>query len=70
MVCFDQKGKELERLILPCREVTAPAFGGRGLGDLYVTTGRPCADIEEEAGRLFVFPAVGARGLPVGSFAG
>ena len=70
VVCFDQEGKELERLILPCREVTAPAFGGGDLDDLYVTTGQPCADIEEEAGRLFVFPAVGVRGLPVSAFAG
>ena len=70
VVCFDQEGKELERLILPCREVTAPAFGGGGLGDLYVTTGQPAANIEKEAGRLFVFPAVGARGLPVSAFAG
>jgi len=27
VVCFDEKCKELEGLILPCREVTAPAFG-------------------------------------------
>ena len=70
VVCFDEEGKELERLILPCREVTAPAFGGEGLGDLYLTTGQPHEEIEEEAGRLFVFPAVGARGLPVSAFAG
>jgi len=70
VVCFDQEGKELERLILPCREVTAPAFGGKGMSDLYVTTGQPRADIEEESGHLFVFSAVGARGLPVTAFAG
>ena len=70
VVCFDQNGSELERLTLPCREVTAPAFGGNDLGDLYVTTGQPDEDIEEVAGRLLVFPAVGARGLPVSAFAG
>ncbi len=70
VVCFDQEGKELERLVLPCREVTAPAFGGEGMTDLYVTTGQPCNDPEEEAGHLFVFQAMGARGVPVTAFAG
>ncbi len=39
---------------LPCREVTACAFGGPDLGDLYITTGKPPSEIEPLAGRLFV----------------
>ena len=70
VVCFDQSGKELHRLEFTCREVTAPAFGGEDLGDLYVTTGLPKEDVEEDAGRLFVVRDIGATGLPANSFAG
>lgn len=70
VTCFDQTGKELHRLELPCREVTAPAFGGDDLGDLYVTTGIPKEEVEEHAGRLFVAPSLGVRGQPAHSFGG
>ena len=70
MVCFDQEGHELRRLELPCREVTAPAFGGANLDDLYITTGLPGEDAEEHAGRLFVVRGVGATGLSANGFAG
>ena len=70
VVCFDQAGTELRRIEFPCREVTAPAFGGQDLGDLYVTTGIPKDELEEEAGRLFVIRGVGATGLPANAFAG
>ena len=70
VVCFDQQGNELERLFLPCREVTAPAFGGENLRDLYVTTGQPREGIEEDAGRLFVFSGLGAAGCATHCFRG
>lgn len=70
VVCFDQEGHELRRLELPCREVTAPAFGGANLDDLYITTGLPGEDAEEHAGRLFVVRGVGATGLSANGFAG
>ena len=70
VACFDQQGNELERLSLPCREVTAPAFGGEGLKDLYVTTGQPSGGIEEDAGRLFVFSGLGVAGSPADCFKG
>lgn len=70
VVCFDQDGAELRRIEFPCREVTAPAFGGAELGDLYVTTGIPGSEVEEAAGRLFVIRGVGATGLPANGFAG
>ncbi len=70
VVCFDQAGREMRRLDFPCREVTAPAFGGEGLRDLYVTSGIPKDEIEKEAGRLFVVRNLGATGLPANGFAG
>lgn len=70
VVCFDQKGRELRRISLPCREVTAVAFGGNGLGDLFITTGMPKNEVENEAGRLFVARGLGVTGVPANSFAG
>lgn len=70
VVRFDQRGRELQRIDLPCREVTAPAFGGDAYRDLFITTGVPKDEVEDEAGRLFVVPDVGVTGLPVSGFAG
>lgn len=70
VICFDQEGRIQERIDLPCREVTAPAFGGDEWRDLYITTGLPKSEVEPDAGRLFIVPAVGARGLPAHAFAG
>ncbi|NNC87010.1 MAG: SMP-30/gluconolactonase/LRE family protein [Akkermansiaceae bacterium] len=70
VVCFDPGGKELQRIELPCREVTAPAFGGADLSDLYITTGIPKEEVEDEAGRLFVARGLGARGVPANAFGG
>jgi len=70
VVCFDPRGKELRRVELPCREVTAVAFGGEGLADLYVTTGIPKENVEEEAGRLFKITGLGVRGVSAFGFAG
>ena len=52
------------------REVTAPAFGGENLRDLYVTTGQPREGIEEDAGRLFVFSGLGTAGCATHCFRG
>jgi sugar lactone lactonase YvrE len=70
VVCLNQAGKELRRVELPCREVTAVAFGGNDLMDLYVTTGLPGSDVEPEAGRLFVVRGLGVAGVPAHAFAG
>jgi sugar lactone lactonase YvrE len=70
VVCFSEEGEELRRIELPCREVTAVAFGGNDLADLYITTGLPKDDIEPEAGRLFVVKGLGVKGLPANAFAG
>lgn len=70
VVCFNQQGRELRRVELPCREVTAVAFGGEGLADLYITTGIPGDDAEPDAGRLFVARNLGVAGLPAHAFAG
>lgn len=70
VVCFDSSGKELQRVELPCREVTAVAFGGADLADLYITTGIPKDDVEEDAGRLFVVKGLGVKGVPAFAFRG
>lgn len=71
VVCFDpQLGRELNRVVLPCLETTACAFGGPDLADLYVTTGVHQSLVEEHAGRLFVIRGLGVKGMPSSAFAG
>jgi sugar lactone lactonase YvrE len=71
VVCFDPRdGKELTRVMLPCVETTACAFGGPDLADLYVTTGVHSSRVEEHAGRLFVIRGLGVKGVPANAFAG
>ena len=68
--CFDSRTWKCEaEITVPCREVTACAFGGPDLGDLYITTGKPSKDIEPLAGRLFV-TRPGAIGVISNTFAG
>ncbi|AXE85656.1 SMP-30/gluconolactonase/LRE family protein [Streptomyces sp. Go-475] len=64
-------GGELDRVIeLPVPLVTACAFGGPGLTDLYVTTARTGpAEPPALAGSLFVVPGAG-KGLAQPAFAG
>ncbi|MFK7834977.1 MAG: SMP-30/gluconolactonase/LRE family protein [Sulfitobacter sp.] len=38
VVCFDPKGREVQRIEVPARQPTCPAFGGPDLRDLYVTS--------------------------------
>ncbi|MFD1828228.1 MULTISPECIES: SMP-30/gluconolactonase/LRE family protein [Streptomyces] len=62
----------LDRTVpVPASRVTACAFGGPGLGDLYVTTARTGVDpgAEPLAGALLVLPDAG-RGLVQPPFAG
>lgn len=68
--CFEPATGRCEtEILLPCREVTACAFGGPDLMDLYITTGIPGGDVEPLAGRLFV-TRTGVKGVPSHSFAG
>ena len=65
--CFDPKSGNVEaEITLPCIEVTACAFGGDDLGDLYITTGKKQG--EELSGRLFVTRpgATGVAAVPFG----
>ncbi|MEV5434613.1 SMP-30/gluconolactonase/LRE family protein [Streptomyces sp. NPDC052682] len=64
-------GGELDRVIeLPVPLVTACAFGGPDLTDLYITTARTgLASPPALAGSLFVVPGAG-KGLPQPPFAG
>ncbi len=67
--CFDHSGRCEAEIRFPVREVTACAFGGPNLEDLYVTTGIPGSDPEPLAGRLFV-TRPGAKGVAAQAFAG
>ncbi|WP_016697421.1 SMP-30/gluconolactonase/LRE family protein [Actinoalloteichus spitiensis] len=68
--CYSPEG-ELEAVVeVPVRQVTACAFGGPDLDQLYVTTSRDgLADPEPTAGALYL-AETGVRGLPVHPFAG
>jgi sugar lactone lactonase YvrE len=67
--CFDHLGRCEAEIAFPVREVTACAFGGPTLEDLYITTGIPGSDVEPLAGRLFVTQP-GAKGVASPTFAG
>ncbi len=72
VVCYDPRtGLLKERIEVPASRVTACAFGGEKLDQLFITTARVgLADDEEpEAGGLFVAD-VGVRGLPATTFSG
>ncbi|KIN60689.1 SMP-30/Gluconolaconase/LRE domain protein [Sulfitobacter noctilucae] len=38
VVCFDPTGREVDRIAVPARQPSCPAFGGPDLRDLYVTS--------------------------------
>lgn len=70
VACHSPTGELRERIALPVRYPTSCAFGGAGLGDLFVTSGcRPVApdgrsaEIARGAGSLFRLTP-GTRGLP------
>lgn len=56
---------------VPPSRVTACAFGGDGVDELYITTSREnlAPGAEPEAGAVF-HATPGVRGLPLGTFAG
>jgi sugar lactone lactonase YvrE len=60
-----------EKLSVPARKVTACAFGGEHLDQLFITTSQENVDTREDprAGSLFR-AEVGVSGLPVRLFAG
>jgi sugar lactone lactonase YvrE len=71
---FAPDGSLVDRIELPVMRVTSCTFGGRGLGDLYITTARGdanAADLAREplAGGLFRCRP-GARGVIAARFAG
>jgi sugar lactone lactonase YvrE len=64
--CYTPEGRLEERVRLPVTQVTACAFGGPGLDELYITTSRQTVEpgSQPEAGALFRYRP-GVRGLPV-----
>ena len=73
VTCWDPlRGCLLDRLALPCRQVTSCCFGGPNLDQLFVTTARRGMDraeimAEPLAGGLFQVD-VGVKGLPADCF--
>jgi sugar lactone lactonase YvrE len=68
---YTPEGRLDQVVELPPSQVTACAFGGPGLDELYITTSRENLPdgAEPQAGAIFhVTP--GVRGLPLGTFAG
>jgi sugar lactone lactonase YvrE len=62
-------GKQVACIDMPAFCPTAPAFGGAGYRDLYITTGQHPDDQAPGAGRLYV-TRPGAIGLPATAFSG
>ena len=61
---YSSTGELLGRYPLPARKVTMPAFGGEGLGTLFVTS---AADEGKEGGGLYACEP-GVAGLPIPPF--
>lgn len=61
---YDARGRLVETVEVPVRQVTACAFGGSGLDRLFITTSRENLpdDVEPAAGSVYV-AEVGARGM-------
>mgnify|MGYP000844298840 FL=1 len=61
---YDTRGRLVETVEVPVRQVTACAFGGGGLDRLFITTSRENLpdDVEPAAGSVYV-AEVGARGM-------
>ena len=64
--CYTPEGKLEDHVSLPVTQVTACAFGGTGLDELYITTSRQgvAEGSQPEAGALFRYRP-GATGVPV-----
>jgi sugar lactone lactonase YvrE len=66
-------GELMEQIKLPVAQVTSCTFGGKELGDLYITTAKLGLSDEELdkqplAGSVFVIKIIGVKGLPAVSF--
>ncbi|NNE92199.1 MAG: SMP-30/gluconolactonase/LRE family protein [Verrucomicrobiales bacterium] len=71
VMCFDSSnGKTLEILESPTLEVTAPAFGGDDLSDLYVTTGQSDKTVGDDLAGRTIVKQPGVKGVPAFAFAG
>lgn len=71
VVAFDAQGQEVQRVQVPARHTTCPAFGGAGLAQLFVSSARTglspeALSAQPAAGGVFVAesPGQGWRGLP------
>nr|XP_022906695.1 regucalcin [Onthophagus taurus] len=57
----------IKKLTFPCKQITAAAFGGPNLDELYVTSARLTVkgvEQKEPAGAVFKVTGTGARGIP------
>ena len=72
VLCFDpDTGSLLDRVELPCPNVTCACFGGRDMDELFITTGAQGTDLAAYplAGSVFRVKA-GIKGAPSYSFRG
>ncbi|MEP6791734.1 MAG: SMP-30/gluconolactonase/LRE family protein, partial [Ramlibacter sp.] len=73
VVRYGSDGAETARIALPVSRPTCPAFGGTGLGRLFVSSARiglrpPALEAQPAAGGIFV-ASPGFQGLPEHRFA-
>lgn len=70
VACYDPRtGEKLASIPVPASKVTACAFGGDDLKDLYITTARVGSETEPLAGRLFRI-RLDVAGIPAFAYAG
>lgn len=74
IVQYAPDGKELQRIAVPVKNPTCPAFGGAGLHDLMVTSSRKDMSEEElnrmpQAGSLFALTMTSTQGVADSVFA-
>ena len=62
---YDPRGRLDAVVEVPARQVTACAFGGAGLGELFITTSRDGLDDPEPAAGAVFHAEPGVTGLPV-----
>jgi len=59
VVCHDDSGREVDRIDVPTTHPTCPAFGGRDLDRLFVTSARKASPDEPAAGAVLFVDGVG-----------
>jgi L-arabinonolactonase len=72
---YSPEGRMLAEIAVPAKNTTCPAFGGAGLGDLFVTSARQEMTVDElehvpDSGGVYRCTPSGVRGIADAPFAG